>query len=139
MQHNAKKILKITSISVLFLFIVIYAFFRSKDLIFGVKIKNVNMMVDGLPAQAGSKVTDSIMKINGNAKNAINLALNGREISVNQQGDFDETIALLSGYNVINIKAKDKFGNIDEKNYKVINTAHDANLQIKNESTNITN
>lgn len=142
MNQDAKKILKIISIFVLFLFIVIYAFFRSKDLIFGVQIKNVNLAVPEalLMENSISKASgENILKVTGNAKNAINLALNGREISVNQQGDFDETIALLSGYNVIEIKAQDKFGNIDEKNYKVINTAHDANLQIKNESTNITN
>lgn len=119
MNQDAKKILKITGLSIFFLFIIIFAFFGSKDLIFGVKIKNVN--INGLPAQAGTKVVDSVLKVNGNAKNAVNLTLNGREISIDQQGNFDETIVLLSGYNVIEIIAKDKFGNVDEKNYKIIN------------------
>ena len=113
MKNNAKKILKIVSLSAFLLFIIIYAFFRTKDLIFGVKIKEVNI-VDG------TKVTDNIMKITGNAKNAVNLTLNDRVISVDQKGNFDETIALLSGYNIISIKAKDEFGNSDEKNYKLI-------------------
>lgn len=113
MNQDAKKILKISMLSVFFIFIAIYAFFVSKDLIFGVKIKNVNI-VDG------SRVTNSVMEVNGNARNAINLTLNGREISINKEGNFNETIVLLSGYNVVNIKAKDKFGNIDEKNYKLI-------------------
>jgi len=113
MTQNVKKIVKFAGISLFFLFIVIYAFFRSKDLIFGVKIKNVNITDN-------AKVVDSIIKVNGNAKNAINLTLNGREISVDQEGNFDETIALLSGYNVINIKARDKFGDSDEKNYKIM-------------------
>jgi hypothetical protein len=113
MQHNAKKILKISSFVFLFLFILIYIFFRSKDLIFGVQIKNVNLT-------NGAKVTESVQKITGNAKNATNLTLNDREISIDQQGNFDETISLLPGYNVINIKAKDKFGNSDEKNYQLI-------------------
>lgn len=113
MTQNVKKIVKFAGISLFFLFIVIYAFFRSKDLIFGVKIKNVNITDN-------AKVVDSIIKVNGNAKNAINLTLNGREISVDQEGNFDETIALLSGYNVINIKARDKFGDNDEKNYKIM-------------------
>ncbi len=82
-------------------------------MIFGVKIKNVNI-VDG------AKITDSIMHITGNARNAINLTLNGREISVDRDGNFNETIALLSGYNVVEIKAKDKFGNNDEKIYKLM-------------------
>lgn len=112
MNQDAKKILKIAVLSVFFLFIIIYAFFVSKDLIFGVKIKNVNM-IDGV------RVTNNIMEITGNAKNAINLSLNDREISVDKEGNFSETIILLSGYNIINITAKDKFRNVDEKNYQL--------------------
>lgn len=113
MNPSAKKILKIISLSGLFIFIVVYAFFRSHDLVFGVKIKNVNI-VDGI------KVSNSIMEITGNARRAINLTLNGREISVDQEGNFNDTIALLPGYNIINIRAEDKFGYIDEKNYKLM-------------------
>ena len=108
-----KKILQIAGLSIFFLFIVVYAYLRSHDLIFGVKIKNVSIG-DGI------KVGESILKVTGNAKNATNLTLNGREISVDQRGGFDETIVLLLGYNIINIKAKDKFGYSDEKNYKII-------------------
>lgn len=113
MSTDTKKILQITALSIFFLLVIIYAFWGSHNLIFGVKIKNVNM-VDG------TKVTNSVIEIKGNAKNATNLTLNGREISINQAGDFDETIALLIGYNIINIVAKDKFGYSDEKNYKLI-------------------
>jgi hypothetical protein len=113
MNGDFKKILKISAISIFFAIIVIYAFSRSQELIFGVKIKNVNI-VDG------SKITENIMKITGNAKNATNLTLNGREISVDQGGNFDETIALLSGYNIVSIIAMDKFGHVDEKDYKLI-------------------
>ncbi len=115
MNNDAKKIVKIAGLSIFFILIATFAFFGSKDLIFGVKIKNVNL-VDG------STVTDNIVKLNGNARNAIKLTLDGREISVDQSGNFNETIALLPGYNIINIKAKDKFGYVDEKNYKLIYT-----------------
>ncbi len=113
MKTNIKKILSIVSISTFFLLIILYAFFRSKDLLFGVQIKNVNIM-------DGAKMTENTINLTGIARNAVNLTLNGREISVDQQGNFNETIALLSGYNVIDIKAKDKFGNGDEKIYKLI-------------------
>lgn len=109
----SKKIIKIGWFFIFFIFIVIYAILGSKDLIFGVKIKNVNL-VDG------AAITENTTKLTGNAKNAVNLTLNGREISVDQNGNFKETIALLPGYNIINIKAKDKFENVDEKNYQVI-------------------
>jgi len=113
MQNHAKKILKIVLISVLFLFIAVFVFFNSRDLIFGVKIKNVNI-TDNM------KVSDNILKITGMAKNSVKLTLDGREISVDEKGNFNETVALLSGYNQVNIKAQDKFGNIDEKNYQII-------------------
>jgi hypothetical protein len=113
MNQDAKKILKIVLVSVLFLFIIVFVFFNSKDLILGVKIKNVNLK-DNL------KVTNSIFEITGNAKNAVKLTLDGREISVDQKGNFDETLALSPGYNLVEIIAQDKFGKSDEKNYKVM-------------------
>lgn len=113
MNKDAKKILKIVSLSVLFIFIIIYTLFNTKDLIVGVKIKNVN-----IEKNINNEI--NIIKITGNAKNAKNLTLNGREISINQDGDFDEILALLLGYNIINIKAKDKFGYIDEKSYQLM-------------------
>jgi hypothetical protein len=113
MNQSAKKILKITSLVIFFLVIVVYAFFRSHDLIFGVQIEDVNL-VDG------AKMESNIVNITGNAKNAVSLAINGREISIDQEGNFNETLALLSGYNTINIKARDKFGHEDEQNYQLI-------------------
>ncbi len=113
MNNDAKKITRIVLIAVFFIFIAFYAFFRSYDLIFGIKIKNVNI-VDN------STMTESVQKITGNARNAVNLTLNDREISIDKDGNFEETIALLSGYNIVTIRAKDKFGHVDEKNYKLI-------------------
>ncbi len=68
----------------------------------------------------GAQVAEDTIHVTGNAKNAVSLTINGREISINNKGDFDETIALLSGYNIINITAKDKFGYVDEKNYQLM-------------------
>ncbi len=114
MYQDNKKIIKMTALFVFFVLIIIYAIFVSKDLIFGVKLKDINL-TDGVT------VTEDTIKVTGNARNAIKLTLNGREISVDQQGNFDETIALLSGYNIISIRAQDKFGYVDEEDYQVIN------------------
>lgn len=112
MKTQTKKIVKIGSISFFFLIIAVYAFFISHDLIFGVKIKNVNIT-------NGATVTDPVITITGNAKNATLLTLDGREISIDQTGNFNETIALTRGYNIITIRAQDKFGDTDEKNYQL--------------------
>ncbi|MEK7572295.1 MAG: hypothetical protein AAB493_00350 [Patescibacteria group bacterium] len=123
MNTNAKKILQIAGLSVFFLFIIAFIFINSMDLMFGVKIKNVNI-TDGASArttiQSGGKVTNNVLDITGIAKNAVNLTLNDREISIDKNGNFYENIILALGYNIIVIKAKDKFGNIDEKNYKLM-------------------
>jgi len=118
MQNQAKKIVKIAGISLFFLLIIIYAFFRSKDVLLGVKIRNVE--IDGAPIQSGATITANSMEITGNARNAVDLTLDGREISIDQAGNFDEPIALLPGYNIINIRAQDKFGHTDEKNYQLM-------------------
>jgi hypothetical protein len=99
MPNNTKKIFKIASFSLFFLFIIIYALFRSEDLILGVKIRKVNL-VDN------TKFTDSILPVTGNARNAVKLTLNGQEISINQAGDFNETIILLPGYKSLASKRK---------------------------------
>ena len=113
MRKDAKKILRISLVATLFLVILVLVFFNSRELVFGVKIKNLNI-------SDGMKFSGSILKLSGTAKNATVITLDGREISVDQAGNFNETITLLPGYNVVDIKAQDKFGNVDEKNYKLI-------------------
>jgi hypothetical protein len=118
MNTNAKKIVKIGGTAVFFLLILIFIFFNTKDLIFGVKIKDVEL--NNSPIQSGATITQAVVEITGIAKNATLLTLDGREISIDQQGNFDETIALLPGYNIMSIRAQDKFGHVDEKNYQLI-------------------
>lgn len=118
MQNKEKRNLKTVLFSIFFIFIVAFIFFNSRNIIFGIKIKNVN--INNSPATKYTKTKESIIKITGKAKNAINIKINGREISIDQKGNFSETLALSLGYNLINIIAKDKFGNVDEKNYQLI-------------------
>ena len=119
MTLDVKKILKIVSLSAFLIFIVVFVFFRTKDVVLGVKIKDVNIVPEALPMDSIGKAS-GIRKVTGNAKNAVNLTLNDRAISVDQEGNFNETIVLLSGYNIISIYARDEFGNSDEKNYKLM-------------------
>lgn len=113
MQNGTKKTLGFGLLIFLFIFIITYAFFRSKDLLFGVKIKNVNIA-------NGTKYQEDLLKITGTAKNATLLTLNDREISIDQKGNFSEDFALIHGYNILKISARDKFGHVDEKDYQLI-------------------
>ena len=111
MNNSIKKILKISAIMAFSAFIILYAFFRSKDAIIGVKIKNVEIV--------DSAKGDNIVEIYGNAKNAVELKLQGRLISIDEEGNWGEFLALLPGYNIIEIEAEDKFGKTDKKNYEL--------------------
>src|SRR5258708_5205043 len=102
MRPDAKKILKIGALSIFFLFIVAYGFFGSHSLVVGIQIKNVTM--NGQPAKTGIQAPNNILEISGNAKNAVHVILSGREISIDEAGNFHETIAIYPGYNIINIK-----------------------------------
>jgi hypothetical protein len=108
-----KRLLKIIGFTIFSISIIGYAIFSSKNLIFGVKIKNVNI-------KDGEQVSEKLLKISGNAKNAVDLTLNGQKIWIDPQGDFKESIVLLPGFNIINLEAKDKFGNSDKKNYQLV-------------------
>lgn len=112
MQSNAKRFLRVGLITTFFLFILSYAFYQSYNLLFGVKIKNVNL--ENYATYPG------LVEVVGNAKHATMLTINDREISINKEGDFSETIALLPGYNVVSIHAIDKFGHQDIKHYQLI-------------------
>ena len=118
MNPNAKKTIQISILALFFLLIVAYALFISRGLIFGVKIREVNLT-------DGATVKENILPVTGNARHALHLTLNGREISIDQNGNFNETIALLRGYNIINLKAQDKFGEVDEKNYRLVYQPND--------------
>lgn len=113
MTRDFKKLLKWALLIGFFIFILLYAFFRGRALIFGVNIKNISL-------ENGKTYTESVVNVSGNAKHASKITLNGREIVIDQDGNFHETIALLSGYNIVEIWAQDKFGHEDKEVYQLM-------------------
>lgn len=113
MQKDFKKQMNTGVFIIFFIFIVMYGFFQARSIILGVKIKDLNI-------QNNSVFQENPVKITGNTKNAIFVSVNDREITIDKNGNFEEHIALLSGYNILEIKAEDKFGNQDIVNYKLI-------------------
>ncbi|MBP6854631.1 MAG: hypothetical protein KBD26_00840 [Candidatus Pacebacteria bacterium] len=91
----------------------LYAIFRLHDLIFGINIK-----VEGI--ENGMVVTDPNIQIDGNAKRASFVTLNGNEVFISKEGDFSEPIVLLPGENVVSLYVKDKFGKDTTEIYKVV-------------------
>ena len=109
---NFKKILMFSSIGLLFGIIVVYSFFKMKDVIVGVEL-NVSGIVDGQTLDTPK------IDIHGNAKNIKTVTINDRLITIAQDGSFNDTVLALPGYNIVSIKGDDKFGKHIAKNYHV--------------------
>ena len=113
MRNNPKKILQIGSLIFIFLFIAGYTYYRTRDLWRGV-VLTVNDIKDG------ESFTNPSITIAGVAKNSKSLYLDGREIYVDRDWNFKESLILSPGYNIIEIKAFDKFNGSVLKNYQLI-------------------
>src|SRR3989338_6229666 len=103
LAQNHKRILKHCLVYVFFFTIIIYTFFHTKNLVFGVKLK-----INGI--ENGSSYTSPLLSLTGKAKNAINFTLDGRKIFINKDGDWQDQLLLSPGYNIISFEAQDKFG-----------------------------
>ncbi len=109
-NKNIKWWLGAMSCLMLFVVIVGFAFMKMDFLLKGVQIS----------ASIDRNGNSSVILIKGNAKKAIYLTLNGREIFIDRDGDFTESVALLPGLSVVTLAAEDKFGKSSEKKFEVM-------------------
>ena len=111
----------------LFLVIGIYTYSKMSEIIHGVQ---VTANIEGYSNPSHTS------KIVGVAKNATYLSLNGREISVDSNGAFEEDMVLPNGFSIITLSAEDTFGKSIEKtldvytvnNKSVAYTSHSSEL-----------
>jgi len=85
-----------------------YSLFQARKIIEGPKISI-------LSPTNGTIVRDSLVYIVGVAHNIKEISIDDRSIYVDEQGNFKEKLLLYPGYNIIKLKAKDKFGKEVEK------------------------
>ena len=100
----------VSSCIVLFLIIAIFSYSKINFVFKGVEI-NATLTRDSYSPLA---------QINGNAKHSTSLILNGREIFIDKEGNFSETVSLLPGFSIISLEAKDKFGMSAEKKFNLV-------------------
>jgi hypothetical protein len=111
-MSNPRKKLKNSLSLIIILMIIVYGFFQSKDLLRG-PIIEVEYPLDGTTLQG------KVVEVKGEAKNIAYINLNDRQIFVDNEGIFSETIIAPSGYSTIKLSARDKFGETEEKLIKV--------------------
>ncbi len=108
MSKSTKSTVKIISFTILGFIIVSYSIFQSWKLIEGPVITIYS-------PEDGKTFNQSLIEIEGNAKNASHLRLDDRSIYTDKHGYFKEKFLLSPGYNVIKIDATDKFNKYTEK------------------------
>ena len=113
---------------ILFFTISIFAYFNMSGIFNGVKVS----------ASISPSANTSVSQIEGKAKNASVLTLNGREIKIDKSGNFHENLALPRGYSLITIEAQDAVG---RKNKKIIPvySKDSTSFALANSGSSITN
>lgn len=108
-QPENKKVTWIVG-GIIFLF-AIFVYTRFDQIWRGVPIKVISI-------KNGESVPP-IITLLGSADNAKEFKINEKIIPIDSNGNFKDTITLPSGYSVVTLSAKDKFGNTTEKTYKL--------------------
>ncbi len=112
-MRNAASILKILLVVIVIGLIVTYTYYKTRDLIHGPIITIIS------PAN-GATVNNSLLEIIGEVKRIAYISLNDRQIFTDESGNFKEKLLLSPGYNIITIKASDKFDRDIEKTLEII-------------------
>lgn len=113
MRHNPKRLITLSVSAVLVIAILVFIFFKTRDIIFGARLDVFNIT-------DGQVVTDPYLEVKGQIKNAASIELDGHPVIPNHEGAFSEGIVLSPGYNIITIKTIDKFGNHIERKYALV-------------------
>ena len=113
MNRNALSKLKIALISTLGLTILGYSLFQAQKLISG-------PIIEIYTPQNGATYNQTLIEIDGRARNVSYLNLDNRPIFTDKNGYFKEKLLLSPGYNIIKLDAKDKFNTYREKTLQVV-------------------
>jgi hypothetical protein len=121
-HKNMKWWVGIISCMAFFAGIGVFAYMKMDFVLHGVAIK----------ATVDTNTDSSVVEVKGTAANATYLTLNGREIDIDRNGGFDEPVALLPGLGVVTLNAKDKFGNVSQKQFEIIYKEDNSQVALVN-------
>ena len=129
-MQNFSSILKKIVVVIIILTIAGYAYYRTKDFIIGPTI-TIHSPRDG------ELVNLSLVEIYGTAKNISYISVNDRQVFTDEEGKFKEKLLLYPGYNIISIKAIDRFERDIEKTLELVYKEPEQDLEpgVPNESS----
>lgn len=112
-RYGTKKIVRILIFSIIILIVVGYGFYTSYDFIIG-------PVITISEPQNGSSFSDPTVRIKGVVKRIQEITLNDRPITIDDKGNFNETVLLAPGHNVFELRAGDKFGRSKEVRLELV-------------------
>lgn len=95
-------LLKFSALAILVLITGVFTYFKAHDLLFGVRI-------DIEAPSNGATMREPFVLIRGSAPGSTLLTLNGAKVLTDSAGKFEKEILLGLGYNIIEVKALDRF------------------------------
>ncbi len=111
--HDFRRQLEIGLVVVLLLTAFGYGTWRALPLITGPKIAITNL-------EDGDTVASTTFQISGTVKRAKEITLQGKAITIDDQGRFTETLVATYPYTILVLVATDKYGAIETKTLRVI-------------------
>jgi hypothetical protein len=99
--------------ALLFLVFAGYVGFQARFLVLGPQVKI-------LTPENGSEVSSSLVSIEGIAKNAAWISLNGRQIFTDRNGFWSEELSVSPGTSILTVKTRDRYGREAEKSVQVV-------------------
>lgn len=113
MRDKFKKVITISTIVLVSTLIVGYSYYISRNILFGPQI-TINSPLDG------NTLDDHFIELNGSVINAVEVVVNGNKIFMDAAGNFSEKMLLSYGYNIIEVKARDRFNRTSSKNLNLL-------------------
>lgn len=98
---------------VLTLVIIIYGYTHVRAFMAGPLIKVTS-------PRDGETVEDALVTMTGTANRISQISLNGRQIFTDEAGHFKEELLLAYGYNILELKAEDRFGRTVKETLRLV-------------------
>ena len=110
LPYRDSRITKII-LTLFFVLVVLYAYYEARGILFGPSID--------VPDKA-AVVHDRFITVRGKAARIAQLTMNGKPVTVTEDGAFEEPYLLNDGYNRIVLRAEDRYGRTRESVIEVM-------------------
>lgn len=76
--------------------------------------------IETLSPQSGFSTTSPLIIVSGRAVHTNILSLNDASVPLDRNGNFSESLLLAKGYNIISVKAEDKYNRVTENKIEIV-------------------